>query len=139
MNSKQGSKQTIKKARHFRKMFGGGWRQAGVLAAACLYSLDHIFPLLRIDHQNATYLSKGLESIGFTTTRRCDTSMVWIDTKKFGLTCQDLADALEKHGIAVFGGQDHEMRFVLHHQISKEAIARTILVLKDLIKDKIVD
>ena len=55
-----GSTETIGKARRIRKVFGGGMRQAGLLAAACLYALDHHIDLLKLDHDRAKALSRIL-------------------------------------------------------------------------------
>ncbi|KAJ8318402.1 hypothetical protein KUTeg_003493 [Tegillarca granosa] len=54
-----GTKPFIKQAKRTRKLLGGGMRQAGVLAAAALYSIDNIIPRLHIDHQHAQMLAKG--------------------------------------------------------------------------------
>jgi threonine aldolase len=58
-----GPKTLIDKAQRWRKMLGGGLRQAGILAAACLYALEHHLPRLRTDHENAARLAQGLEAI----------------------------------------------------------------------------
>jgi threonine aldolase len=52
-----GSADFIAEARRFRKMFGGGMRQVGILAAACLYALDHHVERLEEDHENARRLA----------------------------------------------------------------------------------
>lgn len=58
-----GSEAFIHRARRFRKMFGGGMRQAGLLAAGALYALEHHRERLAIDHENAQILAKGLQGI----------------------------------------------------------------------------
>ena len=60
-----GSRQLIGKARRLRKMVGGGMRQAGLLAAAGLYALDHNVERLADDHANAQFLAEGLRDAGF--------------------------------------------------------------------------
>ncbi|KAJ3254596.1 Threonine aldolase [Boothiomyces macroporosus] len=89
-----GSEALIRKARHFRKMFGGGWRQAGILAAPCIYAIEHHYPALIKDHIKAKYLANQLQQMGYKLTKKCDTNMVWIDMDVFGLTCNDLEEAL---------------------------------------------
>jgi threonine aldolase len=129
-----GNRQFIKKARHFRKLYGGGMRQIGLLAAACDYSLENHFPLLLDDHKKALKLASELVKIGYTLTKPCETNMVWVDTSMLGegfeseIFCKELA----KHGIIVFGGQSHEIRLVVHHQITEEVIDQTIVVFKSI-------
>ncbi|KAJ3315499.1 Threonine aldolase [Boothiomyces sp. JEL0838] len=121
-----GSEALIRKARHFRKMFGGGWRQAGILAAPCIYAIEHNYPALIKDHIKAKYLANQLQQMGYKLTKKCDTNMVWIDMDVFGLTCNDLEEALGKEGILVFGGSSSEMRLVVHSQITDQAIDKTV-------------
>jgi threonine aldolase len=71
-----GNKEFIKKARRFRKLFGGGMRQIGVLAACSAYALTHHFPLLPQVHALARKLEQGLEAIGAEITNRAETCMV---------------------------------------------------------------
>ena len=63
-----GEKDFIASARRWRKALGGGMRQAGVLAAAGLYALEHHVARLAEDHANADYLAQGLERLGLTVT-----------------------------------------------------------------------
>jgi threonine aldolase len=58
-----GSGETIMRARKYRKMLGGGMRQAGIIAAAGVYALDHMIERLREDHQNAQMLARGLAEL----------------------------------------------------------------------------
>lgn len=57
-----GTADDIERARHFRKMYGGGWRQAGLLAAACRYALRHHRSRLKEDHETAQHLAIGKPS-----------------------------------------------------------------------------
>lgn len=70
-----GSKELIKKARWFRKLFGGGMRQTGVLAGCAAYALSHNFPLLPRVHELTRKLETGLEKIGAEITSRAETCM----------------------------------------------------------------
>ncbi|KAI8909152.1 pyridoxal phosphate-dependent transferase [Gorgonomyces haynaldii] len=110
-----GSKALIKKARHFRKMYGGGWRQAGVLAGACHYSLDNIFPRMHLDHQRAQKLKEALEGLGFKVVGPVDTNMVWVDCAPY--TATQVHNVLEPLGVKIFEGNNTLMRLVVHHQI----------------------
>jgi threonine aldolase len=61
-----GSKDLVDAARRWRKALGGGMRQAGILAAAGLYALEHHVDRLALDHANAAYLAEGLANLGLT-------------------------------------------------------------------------
>jgi threonine aldolase len=71
-----GPKDFIKKARWLRKLFGGGMRQTGVLAASAAYALTHNFPQLPRVHALARRLEAGLEEIGATILSKAETCMV---------------------------------------------------------------
>ena len=58
-----GSQEFINKAHRWRKMFGGGWRQAGVLAAACLHALDHHVERLSEDHARARKVAEAINAM----------------------------------------------------------------------------
>ncbi|KAI8896629.1 pyridoxal phosphate-dependent transferase [Globomyces pollinis-pini] len=131
-----GNAKFIKKARHFRKLYGGGWRQAGLLASACNYVLDNHLPLLKHDHENAALLAEGLIKLGFKLSIPHETNMVWVDLSSKDLISQDVYDALMAKGILNFGGNDTVLRFVVHHQISKEHIIETIDIISELLNSK---
>ncbi len=71
-----GPKEYIKKARWFRKMFGGGMRQTGFMAASAAYALTHNFPRLPAVHELTRKLEAGLVEIGVEITSSAETCMV---------------------------------------------------------------
>jgi threonine aldolase len=71
-----GSADMITRARRFRKLFGGGMRQTGILAASAVYALNNHFPLLPRVHALAKKVQGGLENIGATITSPAETCMV---------------------------------------------------------------
>lgn len=71
-----GTKEFITKARWFRKIFGGGMRQTGILAASAAYALTHNFPQLPRVHALAKKLEYGLEELGAIILSRAETCMV---------------------------------------------------------------
>lgn len=71
-----GTKEFIKKARWFRKLFGGGMRQTGLLAASAAYALTHNFPQLPRVHALAKKLEAGFEKMGIAILSRAETCMV---------------------------------------------------------------
>lgn len=128
-----GSRPFITKAKHFRKLYGGGWRQAGLLAEACHYSLDHILPNLSNDHALAQELASGLQRLGFKIPYKTETNMVWVDLAHKGWTGETLANALEPHGIRIPASKDTLVRIVFHHQISKDAVETILRVVENMI------
>jgi threonine aldolase len=128
-----GSHSFIRKAKHFRKLYGGGMRQVGLLAAACLYCLDNHFPNMKLDHENAEYLQHELQKLGFELIKPRETNMVWVNSKPLGYNAQQLCDHLESHRVRIFGGQGYEIRLVVHHQVTRQGIQHTIDVLQKLL------
>ncbi|KAI9104726.1 pyridoxal phosphate-dependent transferase [Phlyctochytrium arcticum] len=134
-----GNKTFIKKAKHFRKMYGGGWRQAGLLAGAALYALEKHFPAqLKLDHENAAYLAQLLgattdpatSTLGFTLLHPVETNMVWL---KSPVSAEVLAGGLGPAGVRVFGGEGHEVRLVLHHQVDRAGVEKFVEVVKKIL------
>ncbi|KAJ2824784.1 Threonine aldolase [Coemansia sp. 'formosensis'] len=119
-----GSRAFVDKARHFRKAFGGGWRQAGILAAAGIYAIKNIWPTMPATHALAKRLAQGLVSLGCVLALPVDTNMVLIDiAKSAGVLTVELSDALRSRGViwgAVYEGS--YLRLVLHHQIDDECV-----------------
>ncbi|HCP53268.1 MAG: low-specificity L-threonine aldolase [Pseudomonadaceae bacterium] len=115
-----GSEPFIGKARRLRKMVGGGMRQAGVLAAAGLYALEHQVARLSEDHANAQALADGLIELGYSV-EPVQTNMVYVDVG-------DQAAALKAHcaeqGIILSAAA--RLRMVTHLDVSCDAITRVI-------------
>lgn len=109
-----GTKSDIKRARKVRKVFGGGMRQAGILAAAGIYALDHQIDRLKEDHARARALGEILRKQSFVTeTLPVSTNIVI--AKLAGITPEELLQKLaEKNIKAVKFGKDL-VRFVTHH------------------------
>ncbi|MEN5157218.1 low-specificity L-threonine aldolase [Achromobacter spanius] len=119
-----GSKELIERAHRWRKMLGGGLRQAGVLAAACLYALEHNVERLAQDHDNARLLADGLRAIPGVQVLSQDTNMVFAQFEPS--RCDALTEALGKEGIlmrAVYGGPT---RLVTHLDVSAEEVRRVV-------------
>lgn len=125
-----GSKILIKEARKWRKMLGGGMRQAGILAAAGIYSLQHNISRLGEDHDNASLLAKGLSEIEQVTVdmSSVQTNMVFISLQD-GIVAR-LKEFLKQKGILILGGSS-PVRLVTHLNIDRHDIASTIEACKD--------
>ncbi|KAJ3026912.1 UNVERIFIED_CONTAM: Threonine aldolase [Siphonaria sp. JEL0065] len=131
-----GSQSNIRKARHYRKMFGGGWRQGGILAAAAIVAIEKQFPSIANDHLTAKYLGEHLVGLGFELTRKVETNMVWFDTSKVGVSGDDLQRVLASKGVRVLGGPAGEQRWVVHHQVSRTSVDVIVQALSEYLKSK---
>jgi len=105
-----GSAEFINRARQWRKIFGGAWRQAGFLAGACLYALENHFPNLNKDHAAAKILAQRLEEMGYKLIKRVDTNMVWVEDSNALVSLSDMAKEVASYGIKISGSS----RFVIH-------------------------
>ncbi|KAF9438278.1 Threonine aldolase [Entomortierella beljakovae] len=126
-----GSKALIKKARHFRLLFGGGWRQAGFLAEAALWCIKTNWPTMEDSHRQTRWLERAFRQVGCHITNPVDTNMIWVDTSEAGFTVEELMAELAKEKIKI-SGSGYAARVVLHYQISDEAVEMFIDVLRRL-------
>ena len=109
-----GSAPFIDEARRWRKVLGGGMRQAGVLAAAGLHALEHNVERLTEDHQRAAALADALASHGLNVT--CHTNMVFVE----GIPTPHMVQVMGAAGVLVSGS-----RWVVHLDIDDADIERT--------------
>jgi threonine aldolase len=125
-----GNAQFIHKARRLRKMLGGGMRQAGFLAAAGLYALEHNVERLQEDHANALYLSQQINTVsGFSTSNYdVQTNIVFLDVEE-RIDMHHVSKVLLEKGIQITPGYQG-MRLVTHLGITKADIDLFIDVLK---------
>jgi threonine aldolase len=125
-----GSKELIGRAHRIRKMTGGGLRQAGVVAAAALYALDHHVDRLRQDHAMAQRLAAGLQGLSGLSVRSAQTNIVFLDVSE-GRGPALLAH-LKAAGVLATGMLG--LRFVTHLDVDAEAIDRAIVAIRDFIQ-----
>jgi len=129
-----GSREFIGKARRNRKLFGGGMRQVGILAAAGLYALEHNIERLADDHRNARLLAEGLANIkGFECDlSRVETNIVIVDIAKTGRTPDEMVTILrEKDVLAVVFGKTR-LRFVTHLDVSREDCLKALEIISQI-------
>jgi len=122
----------IKKARRWRKVFGGGMRQAGSLAAAGIYALDHHVDRLKQDHEKALLIKDALIKKDFVTeVFEVETNIVIAKIEgKYNAT--QLASLLKEHHILVIAMTPALVRFVLHLDITDEMLTTTIATIEKL-------
>jgi threonine aldolase len=127
-----GSKAFIARAHRWRKMTGGGMRQAGVLAAAALHALDHHVERLAEDHANARHLAEGLQGLPGVAVQAPETNMVFVDVAP-GQARRDggsVVDRARAQGVLCTGL--YRLRFVTHLDVSRSDIDRAVPVLRQL-------
>ncbi len=123
-----GSGEFIASAKRWRKMAGGGLRQAGVLAAAIDYALDHNVDRLKSDHENAKRLAQALSGLDSITLISNQTNMVFIELADED-TGAHLAQFLARRGVKTLGGK--RMRLVTHLDISAEDTETVIALFRE--------
>jgi len=121
------SAETIHRARRFRKMFGGSMRQAGILAGAALYALEHNIERIADDHTHARLLADRLAELPGLT---CDptaveTNMVYFEVDPRLGTADQLCARLDARGVRMLAGSPTTIRAVCHLGVSREDIEHT--------------
>jgi len=125
-----GDAEFIRKARRIRKVFGGGMRQAGYLAAAGIYALDNHVTRLKEDHRRAKTLAATLQSLPFVESMLPVDTNILIFTLSDKLKSEDLVAKLKTAGIISTGFGKQTIRFVTHLDFTEAMLEKTIQVLK---------
>lgn len=114
----------IDEARRWRKMVGGGMRQAGVLAAAALYALHHMVERLANDHANARHLAEALSALpGLRLAQpSVQTNIVYIEVGETGVSADAFVERLREEGVLAGATGPTTVRFVTHYGIELAAI-----------------
>ncbi|MBI3410626.1 MAG: low-specificity L-threonine aldolase [Planctomycetes bacterium] len=126
-----GSRDLIDRGRRIRKLFGGGMRQAGVLAAACLYAIDHHIDRLAEDHHNAQTIAEAMfDTPGLKPyPPQIETNLIWCRVDRELGTAEAITAKLEERGIRVFTAGPQTIRACTHLDVSAvqaEQAAETI-------------
>jgi threonine aldolase len=132
-----GSKDFIARARRFRKMLGGGMRQAGVIAAGALFALRQHRSRLAEDHANARLLASGLADIeGLDADpAEVETNMVRFRVKS--MPAQQLVEQLRDHSVLVLPVSHDTIRAVTNLMVSAQDIEEAIKIVSSLIQPRI--
>ncbi|MDY6764126.1 MAG: low specificity L-threonine aldolase [Halobacteria archaeon] len=120
-----GEEEFIERARRNRKLLGGGMRQAGIIAAPGLVSLENIDRLSK-DHKNASLLAEGLNEYEGVDVQPPETNIVLIDTSESGMTASEFLDACESEGVLGSEFGDYVVRFCTHLDVDEEAIKTAV-------------
>jgi threonine aldolase len=132
-----GSKDFIGEARHYRKIFGGGMRQAGILAAAGLYALEHNMKRLSEDHSNASCLARTLAdiptfAIDLSTVQ---TNIILIDVTRTGRDPQEILAILAKKGVLLTPGNYNGLRAVTHLDVTTQDVETAGKIITEAISE----
>jgi threonine aldolase len=133
-----GTREFIDKAHRYRKMWGGGMRQAGILAAAGLYAIEHHVQRLSGDHDHAQRLARALNSLpGIQVDMAAtQTNIVMADLAQSGKSAFAVMEELGKKGLLTIAMSPTRLRLVTHLDISSEQVEQAILILKSTLESK---
>lgn len=126
-----GSQGFIEEARIVRKRLGGGMRQVGVLAAACLYALEHHVERLSEDHENAKLLADALSEFPGVRVIPPQTNIVIFEL--LAMTASEFTERLKRKGVLAIAVGEKKVRLVTHLDVSREAIKRAIEAIREIL------
>jgi threonine aldolase len=133
-----GSKPFIDRVHRFRKMFGGGMRQAGIIAAAGIYALDHHLERLKEDHRNAKRLAVGLEEFNGVSIdpTHVETNIVIFGVTNTKMTAPQVAETMKREGVLIHAFGRTQIRLVTHLDVTAEDIEKTLKVFGEILAKK---
>lgn len=129
-----GSAEFIERVRRFRKIYGGGMRQAGIIAAGALFALDHNIPRLKEDHEKAKYLATEIcklknFQIDLSTVQ---TNIVIINVERTGKSPDEILRILRANGVLLTLGTYTSVRAVTHLDVSFDEVKKAASVFQKL-------
>jgi threonine aldolase len=126
-----GDKDMIERAHKYRKVLGGGMRQAGILAAGAIYALDNNIKRLNDDHKKARVFAEGISKLNFVEIdlTTVQTNIVMFKTKIDALRLKQI---LEEKGLLVTNEGPDKMRAVFHMDVSDEQTLETVKIFKSV-------
>lgn len=131
-----GSKELISKARPWRKRYGGGMRQVGLIAAAGDYALDNNLKLLAQDHFRAKEIAKLIEEIApdLINSETVETNILGLDLSRYQISAEELAIQLKQAGILTSALGPKYLRLVTHFDITDKDIEKIKDIIPNLLK-----
>jgi threonine aldolase len=127
-----GNADFIKKARRVRKVFGGGMRQAGFLAAAGIYALQNNIERLKEDHEHAKQIADAAAKKDFVKLVLPVETNIIIFELKDGMSAPELVDKLKERNVLCYAIAPNRVRLVLHLDITKKMVDKTIEIISTL-------
>jgi threonine aldolase len=131
-----GTEKFINRARHLRKMLGGGMRQAGIIAAAGILSLENMTGRLAEDHKRAREIADGLRRIdGIEVDEDSPyTNMIFLNLSKIvSLSTHQIAERMEELGVLVDADHPHRFRLVTHYWIDDVGVEKSISAFREVL------
>jgi threonine aldolase len=131
-----GPRDMIAEARRHRKLFGGGMRQAGIIAAGALYALEHHVERLADDHANAQLLADAIRQIEGLELRpaEVETNLVIFQVDPAICSAPELSSRLKQHGVLVNSFSSTLLRAVTHLDVDRTDVARAAAALKECVR-----
>jgi threonine aldolase len=131
-----GPKTVIARARRKRKLFGGGMRQAGIIAAGALYALDHNIERLADDHRNARIIAQAIADIpGLALDPpEVDTNLIWFHIDPKLGAAKDITARLKENGVLVSAVGPQKIRACTHLDVSKAQAEQAAAVLRKVVR-----
>jgi threonine aldolase len=126
-----GSSDFIDRAHRYRKMLGGGMRQAGIIAAAGIYAIEHHIDRLAQDHRRAKTMAKGITQIPglFVDLENVETNIVVAQIRSHDFTGQELVEAAKIGGLDFLALEEKSVRLVFHLHITDETVEKALELL----------
>ena len=130
----------ISKARQWRKRYGGGMRQIGIIAAAGHYALDNNLPLLASDHDRAKQIAICIEENfpDVINSKFVETNILGLDLSNYKITATELAKKLSEEGVLASALGLSYLRFVTHFDLTELEIEKLLSILPKILKRTLV-
>lgn len=133
-----GSEAFIEAARRYKHMLGGAMRQAGIMAAACVYALDENIESLADDHANARVLADGLRSIpGFAINGEVETNIIVADVGASGMSAQQIVSHVAELGVRVGVFGPTTLRLITHSDVSRAQVSLALEALSSAMASRV--
>jgi threonine aldolase len=118
----------IERARRWRKMMGGGMRQAGIIAAGAIYALEHNVERLAEDHENARLLARGLAETDLLDIDppEVETNILFANTHRASMSAVELRDTMAGLGVLFHAENERRIRLVTHLDVDRDQIIEAI-------------
>ena len=128
-----GTREFIKRARRLRQIYGGGWRQAGILAAAGLHALDHHVERMAEDHANAKWFAERVSALQGVELVYADTqtNLVFLDVAPSGLAAETISQRLRERGVALAMRGGTTFRAVTHLDVTRADVEQAARALQE--------
>lgn len=132
-----GTRETVERARRYRKMLGGGMRQNGILAAAGLIALEKMPERLHEDHENAHYLATLLQEIpGITVNpEEVEINMVFCTIDRPLPVLESLPERMKEYGMLIGGYEEGQFRFVTNHGVTRANVEQLAKALREVLAE----